>query len=104
MNSTSGQAALGPIALSIRAKLESTFAPIRLSILDESGRHAGHAGAHRPDGGVGETHFRIEIVSAAFAGTSRVARERAVQKVLSEEFQMGLHALSVKALAPEEGT
>jgi len=53
---------------------------------------------------VGETHFRIEIVSAAFAGTSRVARERAVQKVLSEEFQMGLHALSVKALAPEEGT
>ncbi len=102
MNSTSGQAAPGPIALSIRAKLESTFAPIRLSILDESNRHAGHAGARRPDGGVGETHFRIEIVSQAFAGQSRVARERAVQKVLSEEFQMGLHALSVKALAPQE--
>lgn len=103
MNSTSGQSEIGPIALSMRAKLDSIFAPIRLSILDESSRHAGHAGAEREDGGVGETHFRIEIVSAAFAGMNRVARERAVQKALFEEFQMGLHALSVKALSPEEG-
>lgn len=102
MNSTSGQKEIGPIALSMRAKLESSFAPIRLTILDESSRHAGHAGARRADGGVGETHFRIEIVSAAFAGMSRVARERAVQKALSEAFEMGLHALSVKALTPEE--
>jgi stress-induced morphogen len=103
MNSTSNETETGPIALSIRAKLESSFAPIRLSILDESSRHAGHTGAHRADGGVGETHFRIEIASAAFVGMSRVARERAVQKVLTEEFEMGLHALSVKALTPEDG-
>ena len=103
MNSTSGQTEIGPIALSMREKLESIFAPIRLSILDESSRHAGHAGAERADGGAGETHFRIEIVSAAFAGLNRVARERAVQKALSEEFDMGLHALSVKALTPDEG-
>jgi BolA family transcriptional regulator, general stress-responsive regulator len=87
----------------MRTKLESIFAPIRLSILDESSLHASHAGAVRADGGVGETHFRIEIVSAAFAGMNRVTRERAVQQALSEEFDKGLHALSVKALTPNEG-
>ena len=102
MNSTSGDTEIGPIALSMREKLETIFAPIRLSILDESSRHAGHAGAERADGGAGETHFRIEIVSAAFSGMNRVARERAVQKVLSDEFDMGLHALSVKALTPDQ--
>lgn len=104
MTSTSGLAEPGPIARSMREKLESIFTPIRLTILDESGRHAGHAGAKRDDGSTGETHFRVEIVSASFAGMSRVARERSVQKALAEEIEMGLHALSVKAFAPDEQT
>ncbi|MET0545020.1 MAG: BolA family protein [Caulobacterales bacterium] len=102
MNGTSSVTEPGPIARSMREKLESIFAPIRLTILDESSRHAGHAGAKRDDGGAGETHFRVEIVSAAFNGMKRVARERSVQKALAAEIEMGVHALSVKAMAPGE--
>ena len=65
----------------LRARLTERFAPVRLEIIDESARHAGHAGA-RPGG---ETHFRVTIVSAAFAGQNRVARQRAVYGVLAEE-------------------
>ena len=60
------------VADTMRRKLTETLAPTRLAIIDESHRHAGHAGA-RPEG---ETHFRIEIVSAAFAGLSRIERRR----------------------------
>lgn len=58
---------------------------------DESARHAGHAGA-RPGG---ETHYRLRIVSEAFEGLSRVARQRLVYEALREEFDTGLHALSL---------
>lgn len=82
----------------IRHTLTEALHPITLEIVDESARHAGHAGA-RPEG---ETHFRLEITSAAFSGKTRVARQRLIHDLLADEFNMGLHALSVKALAPGE--
>jgi len=79
-------------------KLTRALAPIRLEVADESSRHAGHAGA-RPEG---ETHFRIEVVSDSFRGLNRVARQRMVYELLSEELTSRVHALSLAALTPEE--
>ena len=82
----------------LEEKLRTAFAPDWLEIVDESHRHAGHAG-HRPEG---ETHFRVAIVSAAFAGKSRVERHRLVNAVLAEELASRVHALALKASAPGE--
>ena len=86
------------VAATIRRKLTERLAPLRLEIVDESHRHAGHAGA-RPEG---ETHFAVTIVSAAFAGLSRVGRQRLVYDILAEQLADRVHALSLKTLAPEE--
>lgn len=86
------------VADTIRRKLTARFAPVRLDILDESHRHIGHAGA-RPEG---ETHFAVTIVTAAFAGQSRVARQRLVHETLAEELQTRVHALSLTLKAPGE--
>jgi BolA family transcriptional regulator, general stress-responsive regulator len=86
------------VADTIRRKLTDRFAPLRLEIIDESHRHAGHAGA-RPEG---ETHFAVTIVSAAFAAQGRVARQRLVYQTLAEELATRVHALSLTTLAPEE--
>lgn len=75
--------------------LVEAFAPRELSIVDESARHAGHAGAREG----GESHFNIRIVSDAFAGKSRVARHRMVYAVLQPLFDEGLHALTIEAEA-----
>lgn len=80
----------------IREKLQDAFTPESLEITDDSARHAGHAGA-APGG---ETHYNVTIVSEAFAGLSRVQVQRAINMVLAEEFETGLHALSLKASAP----
>jgi len=80
----------------IAASLTAAFAPEALEVIDESHRHAGHAGA-RPEG---ETHFRVKIVAAAFAGMSRIARHRAVTGALAGEFASGLHALAIEAAPP----
>jgi BolA protein len=82
----------------LERKLTQRLAPARLEIEDESHRHAGHAG-HRPGG---ETHFRLFIVSAAFAGLSRVARQRLVFDAVKEELAERVHALSMTTLAPGE--
>ena len=82
----------------IREKLTASFAPVTLDVLDESARHAGHAGA-RPGG---ETHFNVRIVSAAFEGVSRVERQRRVYAVLAEELKSRVHALSLTTLTPAE--
>ncbi|RME67760.1 MAG: BolA family transcriptional regulator, partial [Alphaproteobacteria bacterium] len=66
--------------------------------VDDSAAHAGHAG-HRPGG---ETHFRVEIVSPAFAGKSRVARQRLIYRILEAELAERVHALSIVARAPGE--
>jgi BolA protein len=91
---------MGQVADTIRRKLTEAFRPLRLEILDESHRHKGHAGA-RPEG---ETHFRVEIVSAAFTAQSRVARQRMVYQTLAEELRTDVHALSLATLAPGEET
>lgn len=83
----------------IAARLTAALAPLSLEILDESDRHAGHAGA-RPEG---ETHVRVTVVAEAFAGLSRLERHRLVQGLLAEELAGGLHALAIAARAPGEG-
>jgi len=86
------------VAETIRHKLTERFAPARLAIVDESHRHAGHAGA-RPEG---ETHFAVTITSAVFAGLGRVARQRLVYDALKQELAASVHALSLTTLAPDE--
>ncbi len=89
---------MGAVANAIDNKLRARFAPARLSIEDESSRHRGHAG-HREGG---ESHFRVEIVSAAFEGQSRIARQRLVYQALKDELDAGLHALALTTLTPAE--
>ena len=89
----------------IVARLTEGLEPQRLDIVDESDRHAGHAGVRSGPGhaqGVGGTHYRVRIVSAKFAGLNRVARHRLVYDLLPAEFADGLHALAVVAKAPGE--
>ena len=86
------------VADTIRAKLTDALSPMRLDVVDESHLHAGHASA--PEGG--ESHFRVAIVAAAFAGQSRVARQRLVYGALSDELAGPVHALAITALAPDE--
>ncbi|MGE0596829.1 MAG: BolA family protein [Hyphomonadaceae bacterium] len=82
----------------MEAALQDRFTPSALSLSDDSARHAGHAGA-RPEG---ETHFTIRMVSAAFSGLNRVTRQRLVHEALKQEFDGGLHALSLELKAPGE--
>jgi BolA protein len=82
----------------ITEKLTAAFAPERLDVLDESHRHAGHAGA-RPGG---ETHYSVYIVSQAFQGKSRIERHRMVNATLASELEAGVHALAIRAAAPGE--
>ncbi|HZQ01110.1 MAG TPA: BolA family protein [Reyranella sp.] len=91
---------MGAVANAIDNKLRARFAPQRLIIEDDSSRHRGHAGYREG----GESHFSVEIVSAAFEGKNRVARQRLVYETLKDEFAAGLHALQVKALTPGEAT
>ena len=86
---------------SIETKLAAEFSPQRLTVMDESMMHAGH----QPDiTGTGETHMRVQIVSQAFAGKSRVDRHRAINALLKPELDAGLHALAIEAAAPGEPT
>ncbi len=82
----------------ISTTLQERLHPISLSVEDESHQHVGHAGWREG----GETHFRIDIVSGAFDGKSRIQRHRMVNEVLGEAFQRGLHALAIQARAPGE--
>jgi BolA protein len=86
---------------SITERIRSRLAglqPLELELVDQSKSHRGHAGWR--DGG--ETHFDLMVVSAAFAGKTRVQRQRLVLDALKDEFDAGLHALSIKARAPGE--
>lgn len=84
----------------IRDILTREFAPAHLDVIDDSHKHAGHAGA-RPEG---ETHFRVIVVSEAFTGESRVTRQRRINAALKELLETRIHALQLKALTPEEHT
>ena len=81
----------------IQAALQAAFAPQQLEVKDDSHRHAGHAGASD-----GRGHFKVMVVSDAFAGKAPLARHRAVYAALGEMMETDIHALSIKALTPQE--
>lgn len=83
----------------IEQRLVAELAPTRLTVSNDSALHAGHLG----DDGTGETHFTVTIESAAFAGKSRVARQRLVNHALAELLATRIHALAIRAAAPGEG-
>ena len=82
----------------IRETLTAALSPELLEIVDESHLHAGHSGA-RPGG---ESHFRVNIVSAAFEGHNRVSRQRQVYKALEVEMAGPIHALALTTKTPGE--
>lgn len=82
----------------ITRKLEAVFMPQRLRVIDESHQHHGHGGWREG----GKTHFRVDIVSDAFLGKSRLERHRLVNGALAEELAERVHALAIAAKAPGE--
>ncbi|HVF94769.1 MAG TPA: BolA family protein [Sphingomonas sp.] len=90
--------ATGPVADQIAARLTDALTPSRLVVANESAMHAGHMG----DDGTGETHFRVEVESAAFVGLNRVARQRLINQALAELLETRIHALAIRANAPGE--
>jgi BolA family transcriptional regulator, general stress-responsive regulator len=88
----------GPVRTEMEALLTAAFAPTHLEVVNDSARHHGHAG----DDGSGESHFTIEIESAAFAGVNRLTRQRMVNKALGDIPGERVHALAIKARAPGE--
>lgn len=82
----------------ITQKLREAFTPESLVVQDESHLHEGHAG----HSGSGATHFRVYIVSQAFAGKSRVDRHRLINAALAQELAGSVHALALHAKAPGE--
>ena len=81
----------------IEAALRAAFAPLELDIEDESHKHRGHAGAAD-----GRGHFRVHIVSPAFAGKVSVQRHRMVYAALGDQLKTDIHALAIRAETPEE--
>lgn len=81
----------------IRAAIEQALAPVMLEIEDESHRHAGHAGARD-----GRGHYRVDVVSAAFAGLAPLARHRAVYAAVGPMMETDIHALAIRARTPDE--
>ena len=94
MSSTS----TGPVAAEITRRLEAALAPTRIELVDDSEAHRGHGG-YNP---AGESHFSLAIESPAFAGMTRVQRQRAIYAALGELMDERVHALSIKASAPGE--
>jgi BolA protein len=88
----------GPVAAEIENRLRAALSPERLAVIDDSEKHRGHAGHDAR----GESHFTVEIVSAAFAGANRVARQRLVNGALRELLAERVHALAIRARAPGE--
>ncbi len=88
----------GSVTAEITRRLTEALSPTRLAVIDDSDSHRGHAG----HSGSGESHFTVEIESAAFVGQNRVARQRAVNAALSDLLRDKIHALAIKAKAPGE--
>ena len=87
-----------PVAAEIHRRLTAALQPTRLVVRDDSERHRGHAGHD----GRGESHFTVEVEAAAFAGQSRLARQRSVNAALAELLVERVHALAIVARAPGE--
>ena len=79
-------------------RLGSALSPTRIELRDDSEAHRGHGG-YNP---AGESHFSLTIESSAFAGMSRVQRQRAIYAALGELMDERVHALSIRASAPGE--
>ena len=88
--------ATGPVAREMIERLTAALDPSLLELEDQSHQHIGHAG-HDPRG---ESHFALTIESAAFAGLSRVERQRKVFAALGDLMHERVHALTMKAAAP----
>jgi BolA protein len=88
----------GPIATEMLARLNSALSPGSIELIDDSEQHRGHGG-YNPEG---ESHFSLKIESPAFAGKSRVQRQRMVYAALGELMRERVHALSIRATAPGE--
>lgn len=87
-----------PLQTEMEALLTAAFSPTRLAVINDSASHHGHSG----DDGSGESHFTVEIESAAFAGVNRVMRQRMVNQALGDIPGQRVHALAIKAAAPGE--
>jgi BolA protein len=92
------RAATGPIATEMLRRLDSALSPTRVELTDDSEKHRGHGG-YNP---AGESHFTLEIETEAFAGRSRVERQRMVYKALGDLMHDRVHALQIRARAPGE--
>jgi BolA protein len=88
----------GPVAQEIESMLRAALDPARLEVINDSATHHGHAG----DDGSGESHFTVVIESAAFAGKSRLERQRMVNSALGDIPGERVHALAIRASAPGE--
>lgn len=89
---------MGQVADGMSEKLVAAFAPAHLNVIDETNQHHGHAAWKES----GETHFKVEITAAAFAGKSRVERQRMVYQVLAADLAGPVHALALVVKAPGE--
>ena len=90
--------ATGPVADLIASRLTAALAPTQLEVSNDSAQHRGHLG----DDGTGESHFTVTIESPAFAGVSRVERQRLVNRALADLLVERIHALAIRARAPGE--
>lgn len=89
----------GTVAFEIETLLTAAFAPTHLAVINDSAKHHGHSG----DDGSGESHFTVEIESAAFVGVSRLQRQRMINAALGDIPGQRVHAMAIKAKAPGEG-
>ncbi|MGQ5701150.1 BolA family protein [Sandaracinobacteroides sp. A072] len=89
---------MGVVKDEIELRLRENFHPLKLVVNDDSEKHRGHSG-HDPRG---ESHFSVEIVSEVFRGMNRVMRQRAVNRALADLLEERVHALALKASAPED--
>ena len=80
----------------IKSIIEENFAPVQMELINESHKHAGHAG----DDGSGQTHYKLIVVSNTFDGKSRVEQQRIVLSALEKAFNQGLHTISLKLSTP----
>ncbi|MCF6221869.1 MAG: BolA family transcriptional regulator [Robiginitomaculum sp.] len=87
---------MGLIAASIKEKLEKAFNPTQLQVIDESHKHAGHAGMAGRE--AAESHFQVIIASETLAPMNRLARHRAVMDVLADLMVERVHALRLEVV------
>jgi BolA protein len=89
---------MGPVAKDMEVLLRAALTPSHMELINDSAKHRGHSG----DDGSGESHFTLIIEVPAFAGQSRVARQRAIYAALGDMMRERVHALAIRAFAPGE--